>query len=405
MKSYKNLFSISLKDNPNHFAAHSHHPWPDVSFEAQKQSWLDAAKGLDHKWENIFENTLKPTRKFIANLLGGVSPQQICEGQNTFEILLRVMSSLNWTTYKPVTILTTDSEFYSFSRLAQSLKQNEFIEIEHVPAEPFKTFNERFINAFKSRDYEMVYLSQVFFNSGFITTSLFDELKKIKGDSLVVIDGYHATGAIPVDISKYADDFYYISGGYKYLASGEACCFLYAPPKDPRAPMFTGWYTQLSMLADVEKNGGLKDPSSALKFPSDGQKWAGATFDPTAWYRMKSVADLWLDNGITAKVVHDRVRELQKIFLSELKSVVGFYNDEQQHSFENKTLHLVGFDGFSDWGNFLTFDSSKATEIEAKLKKQGYTVDRRGNRLRFGFGIYHDSEDIIRLANTVKSMV
>jgi selenocysteine lyase/cysteine desulfurase len=405
MKSYKHLFSACLKDNPNHFAAHSHHPWPDVTFEAQKQCWIDAAKGLDHKWENVFKNILQPTRKFIADLLGGVSPQQICEGQNTFEILLRVMSSLNWTTYKPVTILTTDSEFYSFSRLAQSLKQNEFIKIEHVPTEPFKTFNDRFLKALKKQHYEMVYLSQVFFNSGFTTSSLFEDLKKNKGEALVIIDGYHATGAIPVDVSKFVDDFYYISGGYKYLTSGEGCCFLYAPPNDSRAPMFTGWYTQLSMLADVEKNGGLKDPNAALKFPSDGQKWAGATFDPTAWYRMKAVADLWHNEGLTPKIIHERVIELQKIFLNELKSLVGFYNDEQSQSFDKKALNLVGFDGFKEWGNFLTFDSAKASEIELTLKTQGYTIDRRGNRLRFGFGIYHDQDDILRLSKTLKSTV
>jgi len=30
-----------------HFAAHSHHPWPDVSFEAHQRAWLDAAEMMD----------------------------------------------------------------------------------------------------------------------------------------------------------------------------------------------------------------------------------------------------------------------------------------------------------------------------------------------------------------------
>ena len=39
-------FSRFLQSDPDrlHFAAHSHHPWPDVSFEAQKRCWLDAAR-------------------------------------------------------------------------------------------------------------------------------------------------------------------------------------------------------------------------------------------------------------------------------------------------------------------------------------------------------------------------
>ena len=42
--TYKSLFSRALSAAPGrlHFAAHSHHLWPDASFEAQQQTWLDA---------------------------------------------------------------------------------------------------------------------------------------------------------------------------------------------------------------------------------------------------------------------------------------------------------------------------------------------------------------------------
>ena len=30
---------------------HSHQAWPDVSFEAQQQAWLDAARYVDRKWD------------------------------------------------------------------------------------------------------------------------------------------------------------------------------------------------------------------------------------------------------------------------------------------------------------------------------------------------------------------
>jgi len=38
-------FSRSLGASPGrlHFAAHSHHPWPDATLRAQEQCWLDAA--------------------------------------------------------------------------------------------------------------------------------------------------------------------------------------------------------------------------------------------------------------------------------------------------------------------------------------------------------------------------
>ena len=44
MSSYASHFSRFLGAVPGrlHVAAHSHHPWPDVTFAAQEQAWLDA---------------------------------------------------------------------------------------------------------------------------------------------------------------------------------------------------------------------------------------------------------------------------------------------------------------------------------------------------------------------------
>ena len=51
--SFKDLFSKSLGAAPGrlHFAAHSHHLWPDASFAGQVECWDDAARLADHKWD------------------------------------------------------------------------------------------------------------------------------------------------------------------------------------------------------------------------------------------------------------------------------------------------------------------------------------------------------------------
>ena len=45
-----------LAANPGrlHFAAHSHHPWPDVTRQAVLDGWDDAARLMDRKWDRIF---------------------------------------------------------------------------------------------------------------------------------------------------------------------------------------------------------------------------------------------------------------------------------------------------------------------------------------------------------------
>ena len=42
-------------------AAHSHHEWPDVTFEAQMHCWDDAARLAGDKWRLVFgELSLRP---------------------------------------------------------------------------------------------------------------------------------------------------------------------------------------------------------------------------------------------------------------------------------------------------------------------------------------------------------
>ena len=60
-------FSRFLGAEPDrlHFAAHTHHPWPDVSREAQLQAWHDAAEMMDDKWDHVFGAVI-PERRTVA---------------------------------------------------------------------------------------------------------------------------------------------------------------------------------------------------------------------------------------------------------------------------------------------------------------------------------------------------
>ena len=66
--SHKPLFSRALSAAPDrlHFAAHSHHLWPDASFEAQQQAWLDANRHADHKWDLVFGQVIPEAQAQVA---------------------------------------------------------------------------------------------------------------------------------------------------------------------------------------------------------------------------------------------------------------------------------------------------------------------------------------------------
>ena len=51
----------------------------------------------------------------------------------------------------------------------------------------------------------------------------------------------------------------------------------------------------------------------------------------------------------------------------------------------------------SERGHFLTFRLPEAPALHRRLMEGGVVTDLRGDRLRIGFGLYHDDGDVERL--------
>ena len=70
--SFKPLFAKSLGAAPGrlHFAAHSHHLWPDASFEGQVQCWEDAAALADTKWDKVMGEVWPEAQAHVATRAG-----------------------------------------------------------------------------------------------------------------------------------------------------------------------------------------------------------------------------------------------------------------------------------------------------------------------------------------------
>ena len=249
--------------------------------------------------------------------------------------------------------------------------------MERVSAEPFETFPERFTTALRVGDHHLIYLSNVFFDSGFVVPGL-DRLVSAVSDqgAFVVIDGYHSFMALPVDLGAIQDRVFYMAGGYKYAMSGEGVCFLHCPPGYGPRPVDTGWYAGFGQLES--------GPGGQVGYASDGSRFFGATFDPSGLYRMKAVLT-WLEAaGVTPAFISTHVGGLQEQFLGQAR-VPG---------------ELVPPSAFRR-GSFLTFETPQAADIYRRLHTAKVITDYRRNRLRIGFGIYHDSNDVERLVDVL----
>ena len=380
--SYQQFYQgfLSANTHNQHYACHSHYFWPDCTRDAMLQYWDDSAKYVDHKWGYFFETLVPQLQTKISDILNTSAPQQIVFAPNTHELLYRIMSCFDST--KPFKVVSTDSEFHSFQRQASRLQEQGSIELITVPTQPFATFSARFKAAIAQHNPELVFFSQVFFNSGYVVSDVNDIVNSVTNDdTLVDIDGYHGFMAKPTDLSAIAHRAFYLAGSYKYAQAGEGACFAHVPTGCTLRPAYTGWFAE---FGDLDKPRQI-DGKAAVQYSQDGMRFAGATMDFTALYRLRAVLNLFEENNISITTVNDYVMQMQQHFLEQLSA--------QQHPMLNAS-NLVVKDA-SERGHFLTFELENADitqQLSAALKEQGILTDSRGNRLRFGFGLYHTKD-------------
>jgi selenocysteine lyase/cysteine desulfurase len=383
--SFKRLFSKSLGADPErlHMAAHSHHLWPDASFDGQVECWNDAARLADRKWDRIMDKVWPEAQGHVASELGTGMPDAIVFAPNTHELLVRLFAAASekW----PIRVLTSDGEFHSARRQFERWEESGAAMVERVATEPFESFSERFLERARSGDHDFVFVSQVLFSSG----RMFDRVADLAALSRsagpwVVIDGYHAFMAIeaPFDARSAASAFY-LGGGYKYAMAGEGCAFLHAPPGFAERPRITGWYAEFDDLTL---------PPGTVGYRKDAMRFIGATFDPSALYRFNAVRGMLADNGLTTGRISEQVAGLQKLLLDRL-ALTAFASAEL----------LNPLDG-GPHARFLAFRSPKAQAWCSELAARKCVTDVRGEVLRIGLGIYHDESDIDRFVTLAQAL-
>ncbi|HVR90958.1 MAG TPA: class V aminotransferase [Novosphingobium sp.] len=360
--SWKRLFSRSLDAAPGrlHFAAHSHHLWPDASFAGQVEAWEDAAALADRKWDKVMGPVWSEAQRHIAAELALPDPATIAFAPNTHDFLVRIVSALPASRPR---VLATDGEFHSFRRQALRWHEAGEIELTTVPAGDL-------LRTAQSGTFDLIYASQVLFNSGQTIGDLAPLAALARPDGpWVVVDGYHGFMATPTDLSGVADRIFYLAGGYKYAMAGEGACFLHTPPGFAPRPVVTGWYAAFDDLAVAQ---------GGVGYAPDGRRFIGSTFDPSGLYRFNAVQRMLASEGLSTAIISAHVASLQARFLAA----------DPLPSFT-----LIS----GKQARFLAFNGAGAAVLQAALDARDVITDVRGDVLRIGFGIYHDAEDVNRL--------
>ncbi|MFM5948456.1 MAG: class V aminotransferase [Novosphingobium sp.] len=366
--SFKRLFSRALEAAPGrlHFAAHSHHLWPDASYAGHLEAWEEAAMQADHKWDKVFGEVIPEAQGHIARELSLPDPATIAFSPNTHDFLVRIVSALPMERPR---VLASDGEFHSFRRQSLRWAETGRIALTTVPLE-------RLVEEAESGAYDLIFASQIQFNSGRVLQGIerLAALARPEGP-WVVIDGYHGFMATPTDLSAVSDRVFYLAGGYKYAMAGEGVCFLHAPPGFGPRPEITGWYAAFDDLA--AQQGGVG-------YAPDGCRFLGSTFDPSGIYRFNAVQRILLSEGLDTAAISAHCDALKARFLAA-----------------DPLPQLAVLS--APQARFIALQGPATPALYESLTARDIITDLRGDVLRIGFGLYQDEADVDALLAALRA--
>src|SRR5262245_30906220 len=382
-------FSIFRDAAPGriHLAAHSHHSWPAAASRAHELAVLQAARLADAKWGPIFHELMPRVRRGIVRILNLPDDGTLAFAPNTHEFVCRLLSSLPLR--RPPRVLTSDAEFHSFERQLTRLAEEHLVAVTRVAAAPSDSFPDRLLAAARTGDHDLIFVSQVFYNSGATCGDIAVLTEAIAShEALVIIDGYHGFMALPTDLQRVAPRVFYLAGGYKYAMAGEGACFMHCPPGYASRPRDTRCFACFRSLTIVA--------SDEVAYGADGSRFMGATFDPSGLHRLAAVFDWMSGIGLTVEAIHAHVLSLQDRFLKGVDAA---------HIAPLCDARLLTPIGTAERGHFLCYDTPQAASIHARLERAGIVTDVRGTRLRIGFGCYHTVAEIEHAVQAIAAVL
>lgn len=350
--------------------AHSHQAWPDASRDGQLAAWDDAARHVDGKWGVVFEEILPELRAHVAKRLGTTRAGDLALAPNTHELVYRLS-----TCFPPGgTVVTTDSEFHSLARQFERLRE-EGLKVVTVEADA-EDFAARFLAAVDAHRPDWCAMSTVLFTTSRVMRGVDTIASALAERSIpLLLDAYHAFNVVEMNVDALPGEVFVTGGGYKYAQSGEGVCFMLLPADAERfRPVTTGWFADF---------GGLEDRASGrVGYGPGGDRFFGATFDPTSIYRAVYTYRFMDEQGLDVATLQDAARARTQL-------IVELF--DRLHA---EDVTLASPRDATERGGFVALRSSRAGALREALRARGVHTDHRKDLLRLGPAPYTTSHDI-----------
>lgn len=294
-------------------------------------------------------------RSRLAQLIGAPRPDCIISKTSAGQGLRTVLNALPGTPR----VLSTDCEFDSIDVILKQYATAGRIQLELVSihaSDGHLDLSQLYDRI--RRGVDLVVVSQVLFATG----EVLPDLDRLAGEchqygARLLVDAYHAVGALPVDVASMGADFM-IGGSYKYLRGGPGACFLYLSPdllESGLRPLDIGWFAKDEPF--------LYQRPNPPRFASGGDAFLESTPPVLTWYQARAGQQFTLGLGI------ERLRDYGLDRLRRLKRYLAAHGVEAQ--------------GADDaHGAFLTVEHPSAPALADALRAHGILTDARERWLR-----------------------
>jgi kynureninase len=129
----------------------------------------------------------------------------------------------------------------------------------------------------------------------------------------------------------------------------------------------TGWFSEFTALTERQDSG-------RTVYGQRGDRFAGATYDPTSHYRAAAVFEFFSEQGLTPALL----REVSQHQIGVLASAFDALDLDPAAVSRDRAVSL------EEIGGFLALRSPHALSLAVELRARAVLTDARGDALRFG---------------------
>jgi kynureninase len=368
------LFSRVMRETADHIYLANHSLGRPLD-----RTKADVEEGLSHWYSSLdqawtkWQSEMILFRSQVAALINAPGAHCIVPKTSAGQGLRAVLNCHD----APLRVVTTRSEFHSIDMILKTYAARGRITLTWVEPRADRWYTADDFAAPLRAGADLLVLSMVFFDTGQLLASLGEIVRAARAQGVrVLVDLYHAAGAVPVDIQASDADFA-VGGSYKYLRGGPGAAWLYVHPRHldgSLRTLDTGWFAAPEPFA-------FQRPECP-RFAPAAEGWLESTPAVLPFYQARAGLEFTLALGV------ERLRAyslLQQAILIDRLSEQG--------------IAILG--ASLPRGAFVAIPASKAEAAAAKLQVKGVVADARGDLLRLCPDILNSAQELAEAASRV----